>query len=123
MVMSRLLLSTIVFCALVLAAPRATTADLPPDLAVVPADAAAFVHFRFGDVWRGEHFKDFRDLIQRAGPKAVETISKRFTPDPLTLDRLTVCLLPPTGNGPPEPQPVVIFRMSKPFDAAALIKT
>jgi prepilin-type processing-associated H-X9-DG protein len=110
-------------CAVVLAAPGATAADLPPDLAVVPADAAVFLHFRFGDAWRSEHMKDFRELIMRAGPKAVEAISKRFTPDPMSFDRLTVCLLPPAADGPPEPQPILIFRMSKPFDPAALVKT
>jgi len=121
--MSPVRLSTMFFCVLVLAAPPATAADLPPDLAAVPADAAGFLHFRFGDAWRSEHMKDFRELILRAGPKAVEAISKRFTPDPLTFDRLTVCLLPPATDGPPEPQPVIIFRMSKPFDAAALVKS
>jgi hypothetical protein len=92
-------------------------------LALVPADAAGFLHLRFGDAWRSEYFKDFRDLIVRAGPKAVDAISKRFTPDPMTFDRLTVCLLMPAGNEPPEPQPVLIFRMSKPFDPASLVKT
>jgi hypothetical protein len=121
--MSPVRLFTILFCLVVLAASRATAADVPPDLAAVPADAAGFLHFRFGDAWRSEHFKEFRDLIVRAGPKAVEAISKRFTPDPLTFDRLTVGLLMPAGDGPPEPQPVIIFRMSKPFDPAALIKT
>lgn len=111
------------FCVIMLATPRATAADMPPDLAAVPADAAGFVHFRFGDAWRSEHMKEFRELILRAGPRAVAAISIRFTPDPLTFDRLTVCLLPPASGGPPEPQPVIILRMSRPFDAAALIKT
>src|SRR6516162_2161367 len=95
MVMSPSRLSTILLCAVVLAAPCTAAADLPPDLALVPADAAGFLHLRFGDAWRSEYFKDFRDLIVRAGPKAVDAISKRFTPDPMTFDRLTVCLLMP----------------------------
>src|SRR4051794_15646554 len=103
-----------VLAVLAAAATPARAADLPPDLALVPTEAAGFVHVRFGDALRGEHLKELRDLIRRAGPRALETLSKRFTPDPMSLDRVTMYAFVP-GDGSP-PQPVVIFRMSKPFD-------
>src|SRR5438270_10337808 len=92
--------------AVLAAAAPARAADLPPDLALVPADAAGFVHVRFGDALRSEHLKEFRDLIHRAGPKALETLSKRFTPDPMSFDRLTAYVLTPAPGGRPEPEPV-----------------
>jgi hypothetical protein len=112
------------FAALVvtaLSAPAARSQQPPADLALVPADAAGFVHVRFGDAARSDQLKEFRDLIRKAGPQALETYSKRFTPDPATFDRLTAYFLPPAA-GEREPTPVIIVRFSKPFDPAAVVK-
>ncbi len=99
--------------------PRQVPEQLPPDLALVPADAIAFVHVRVGDALRSEQFNEFRELIRKAGPEALETFSRRFTPDPATLDRVTGYVLAPAPGGG-EPTPVVVFRFSKPFDPAAV---
>jgi hypothetical protein len=119
--MTRLrLLAALAAAALAVSAARSQ--QPPPDLALVPADAAGFLHVRVGDVVRGEHWKEFRDLIRKAGPQALETFSHRFTPDPLTLDRVTVYFLAPAAEDR-EPTPVVVFRFSKPFDPAAVTKS
>src|SRR5262249_1213785 len=77
---------------------------------------------RVGDALRGDHLKNFREMVHHAGPKALDAFSKRFTPDPLTFDRLTVYLLPPANDVALEMGPIIIFRVSKPFDPAALVK-
>src|SRR5262249_35134529 len=120
-IMSPPRLSAAFLCVIVLA-PGATASDLPPDLNAVPADAAGFVHIRVGDALRGDHLKNFREMVHHAGPKALDAFSKRFTPDPVTFDRLTVYLLPPANDVALEMGPIIIFRVSKPFDPAALVK-
>src|SRR5581483_12465092 len=55
-----------------LAAPGARAQQPPPDLALVPADAAGFVHVRIGDAVRSDQLQEFRDLVRKAGPQALE---------------------------------------------------
>jgi Protein of unknown function (DUF1559) len=111
----------LVLTAALLAVPPAAAQPLPPDLALVPADAAGFVHVRIGDAIRSEQLKEIRDLVRKAGPRALETFSNRFTPDPTTIDRVTAYFLA-RGPGDREPAGVFVFRFSKPFDPAAVQK-
>ncbi len=70
-------------------------------LAKIPADAAAFLHIKAGDVWKAEAAAGFRDMIANAGPEALLAFNKRFTPAPSTLDSLAAYVLPPSEDGPP----------------------
>lgn len=95
------------------AASPALAADLPPDLALVPGDAAAFVHVRAADLWRSPAFAHVRAPIEAAGPRLVAAYDKRFTPAPSTLERVTAIL--PAGG---RVAPVVVLHVAKPFDRA-----
>ena len=75
---------TLALCLVALVAPVSWAADLPPDLALVPADAAGFIHVRLGDAVRSEHLKEFRELphvsdafhLRQSHPRTVD----RFLP-------------------------------------------
>src|SRR5262245_41149756 len=94
---------------------------LPPDLAAVPNDAFAFGHVRLADLWKNEALKDVRGVLQKAGPKALEALDKRFSPAPSTIERLTIYL--PTPNfdaGRPEFDFVFIVGVNQPYDREKL---
>ncbi|MBA4062708.1 MAG: hypothetical protein C0501_03200 [Isosphaera sp.] len=72
------------------------------ELALVPADAAGFVHVRARDIWKSPHLAEFRKAVDRAGPDALKSLDAGFVPAPSTLDRLTVVFFggerrPPAG--------------------------
>jgi hypothetical protein len=100
----------------------AADASLPPDLALVPTDAAAFVHVHVGDLARSEHLRDLRRLLSKAGQDALKAFNDRFVPAPASLDRVTVYVLPP-ADGRHEPDVVGIVTTSAPFRKARLIKS
>jgi Protein of unknown function (DUF1559) len=93
---------------------------LPADLALVPGDAVGFAHIRVADLWKSDGMKDFRKIIDRAGPNAFATLDADFTPAPSTIDRITTVLLP--FKDKPEPRFVTILAFSKSFDADAVKK-
>ncbi len=101
--------------------PEATAQDapkLPSDLALVPADAVGFAHVRLAEVWKSDGMKEFRKIVERAGPNAFAALDADFTPAPSTIDRVTTVLLPFADK--PEPRIVTILAFSKPFDAAVV---
>jgi len=108
---------------LLLVAASVHAAELPPDLAAVPANAAGFAHIRIGEIYRSDHFKDARAMLAKAGPDAIKKLSERFVPDPTTLERVTAFAILPKSEGPPKPIPSIVFHMSKPFDKAKLEKS
>src|SRR6478736_9598720 len=75
---------------------------LPADLAAVPNDAFAFAHVKLADLWKNDALKDVRDILRKAGPKALETFDQRFTPAPSTVERITAYMPPPNfeAGGP-----------------------
>jgi hypothetical protein len=119
--------------------PRLGTAD---EVALVPADAAGFIHVRVRDVWKSDALADIRAIIDRAGPDAFAALDEGFVPAPSTIDRLTVVFLPggaqnprkgafpPAGGNPLLPGldlpigvpdlggAVVILSFTEPFDTA-----
>jgi hypothetical protein len=100
----------------------AAETKLPTDLASVPPNCLGFIHVHGNDLWKSDAFKEFRELILRAGPDALKTFDKRFVPAPSTLDRLTVYVLPPGTNQVRGPMPVFIVSFSKPFEKETLLK-
>lgn len=76
--------------------PRLGTAE---ELALVPSDAAGFIHIRARDVWKSENLDAFRKAIEKAGPDALRMLDENFVPSPSTLDRLTVVFLTTKDGG------------------------
>jgi hypothetical protein len=113
---------TLVVIALLAVATAAPAADkLPADLALVPGNAVAFVHVKLADVWKADTFKEARDLLEKAGPKAFAALDDQFVPAPSSVARGTVVVLQGEQK---EAGPVVavILAFSKPFDLAAVKK-
>lgn len=105
------------------AAPTAAAAQPEPlsaDLALVPADATGFVHFRLADLWKNEVMAGFRKTWEKAGPKALEALDKQFVPAPSTISRGTVFVM---MNDKKQPLPVGVLAFSAPFDPAQVVKT
>jgi prepilin-type processing-associated H-X9-DG protein len=100
---------------------RAADGDLPADLALVPGDAAGFVHLRVADIWKHDMMRTLRDTVQSAGVKALTAFEKQVYPSPATIDRATVILLPPKDDREP-PTVVGVIRFTEPVDRAKLVK-
>jgi len=57
-------------------------AQQPEDLKLVPGNAVLAVHMDLAKLWQSESMKDMRELLKKAGPKALIELEKRFIPDP-----------------------------------------
>jgi prepilin-type processing-associated H-X9-DG protein len=96
----------------------AQPADLPADLALVPADALGFVHVRYADLWKNEAMADFRKTWEKAGPAALAGLDKQFVPAPSTVSRATAFVV----MGEHGPKPIGVLAFSAAFDPAAVVK-
>ena len=94
-------------------------APLAAELALVPADAAGFVHIRLADVWKNEMFASLRQTWERAGDKVIAALNKQFAPAPSSIERATVFVRLEQG----EPQVFGILAFSKPFVQADVIRS
>jgi hypothetical protein len=85
--------------------PRLGAAE---EVAMIPADSIAFVHFRARDLWKSEELTDLRKVLDKAGPDALRMLDEGFVPAPSTLERATLVVLAgpsQKGNrpgGPPQ---------------------
>ncbi len=104
----------------IVAQPAAAGAPLGADLALVPADAAGFVHIRLADLWKNEMFAGLRKTWERAGEKALSTLDKQFVPSPSSLDRATVFVRLDARSQ--EPQVFGVIAFSAPFEPAQIVK-
>ncbi|MCE9563036.1 MAG: DUF1559 domain-containing protein [Planctomycetes bacterium] len=118
------------------------------ELAMVPADAAGFIHIRARDIWKLETLAEFRKAVDKAGPDSLKILDDGFVPAPSTLDRMTAVFLrsdpdemPPNFGMPKPPvmlpggmqlpagaasafdSAVVILAFNEPFDAAKVRRT
>ena len=100
-------------------ASAAQPADLPADLALVPADAAGFVHIRLADLWKNEIMDGFRKTWEKAGPKALAAFDKQFVPAPSTLSRGTAFIL---FDDKKKEHGVGILAFSAEFEPMAVVK-
>ena len=51
----------------------------------MPADAIGFVHVRLAEVWKSEHFKEWRDTLLKAGDDALaHPLLRGIGPEPLS---------------------------------------
>jgi hypothetical protein len=101
----------------------AAEGELAPDLALIPADAAGFVHVRVADLYNSEHFRELRQLLGKAGEDALQAFNSRFVPAPKSVDRISVYFLAPKPGTHDDPEGVAIISTSAPFDRAGLVKT
>jgi len=101
-------------------------AEVPADLAMVPADAIGFVHVRAAELWKNDVFTSFRQTFEKAGPKVLEALDNQFVPKISTFERATAFLLLDRENPRAGPMPYLVLRFSAPFDpdavAAAYLK-
>src|SRR5262249_55420524 len=95
-------------------------ADLPADLAAVPGDAAAFVHLRIAELWKGDAMREVRNLVKKAGPEALRAFDQRFLPAPSSIDRVTLVVLAPASGR--EPELVVVVATAESFDRDKMLK-
>ena len=101
------------------AQPAAQPAADAADLALVPADAAGFVHVRLADLWKDEMFAGFRKTWEAAGPKALAALDARFRPAPSSMSRFTAFVI--FGDKDREPLPFAVLAFSAPFDTAEVV--
>ncbi len=100
----------------------ARAADLPPDLALVPANSVGFIHVRVAEIYRSDSFRDLREVLNKAGADVLRTFNARFAPAPDTIERVTAFVLMPRGDGPRAPEPVIVVHTSQPFDRDRILK-
>jgi hypothetical protein len=90
------------------------------DLALVPADALAFIHMRAAELWKSDLLAGIRGIFEKAGPKALSTLDAQFVPKPSTFERLTAfVLLDPETK---QPLPLVLLRFSAPFNPDNVVR-
>jgi hypothetical protein len=107
---------------LVAASASAQPAALPPDLALVPPDGLGFVHVRVADLWGHESLKDVRDIVRKAGDKALAALDQRFAGLPANVERITVWAGPTSIKNDIASDYLFVVRLAKPADPAALRK-
>jgi len=109
-------------CALLIAMNGSARAD--SSLKLVPPDAFAFSHLKVAELWKSDSMKDFRDVLQKAGPQAIQAFDKRFLPTPSTLSEFTLIVLAkPQPNGMPGMFPVFVVKTSEPIAREKFIAT
>jgi prepilin-type processing-associated H-X9-DG protein len=104
-----------------LAGPPARAAALTPDLAAVPANAAAFVHIRVADLYHSDAFRPLRDTVAKAGQQALRAFNDRFEPAPESIDRITLVVLQPERDPHDVPPPLLVVATTTPVNRARLL--
>lgn len=94
-------------------------AELPADLALVPADATGFVHVRLADLWKNEVMDGFRKTWEKAGPRALAELDRQFVPAPSTLSRGTAFVM---LDDKKKPHAVGVLAFSAAFDPMKVVK-
>jgi hypothetical protein len=96
--------------------------SMSADLAAVPADAIMLLHVRAAELWRSEPFKELRGLVERAGPKALQTYTKRFPISPALIDSVTLFGIPGPAERPQAiPPPLVAVSLNKAVNEAQVV--
>jgi len=94
-------------------------AQQPEDLKLVPGNAVLAVHMDLAKLWQSESMKDMRELLKKAGPKALIELEKRFVPDPTTVETVTGFVMFPKNPGSP-PEFAFLISLKKPVEEKAL---
>ena len=94
-------------------------AQQPEDLKLVPGNAVLAVHMDLAKLWQSESMNDMRELLKKAGPKALIELEKRFVPDPTTVETVTGFVMFPKNPGSP-PDFAFLISLKKPVEEKAL---
>ncbi|NBY02123.1 MAG: hypothetical protein EBQ87_09120, partial [Planctomycetes bacterium] len=94
-------------------------AQQPEDLKLVPGNAVAAVHMDLGKLWQSESMKEMRDLLKKAGPKALIELEKRFIPDPTTVQTVSGFVMFPKNPGAPT-EFAFLISLKNPVEEKAL---
>jgi hypothetical protein len=112
---------TIVICLVAFtAAARAQAPKLPPDLALVPEDGIGFVHVRVAELWGHESLKEVRDILKKAGDKAIAALDDRLAGLPSNVERLTLWVGPSRSRRRLDSDFLFVVRLARPTDAGKL---
>lgn len=90
-----------------------------PELERISSEAVGFVHIRVADLWRHDAFKDFRQVLEKAGPQALKVLEQRFVPAPSTVERGTFVFFVVPGQ---PPAMALIVRTTAEFDPFQLVQ-
>src|SRR5690349_1046606 len=82
-------------------------------LEFIPPDAVGFIDVRAADLWKNDIFAGFRQMFERAGPKAHAALDSQFVPKPSTFDRLSAFLL---LDDRMQPLPYIVLQFSAAFN-------
>jgi hypothetical protein len=96
--------------------PAAKETALPPDLRLVPADAAGFVSVRPADLLGTAPVKKVLAAFGKDGPVELREVEKAIGSPLAEVERLTALVADLDGR------PVVIVRTAKPYDRDKLLK-
>jgi Protein of unknown function (DUF1559) len=94
-------------------------AQQPEDLKLVPGNAVLAVHMDLAKLWQSESMKEMRELLKKAGPKALIELEKRFVPDPTTVETVTGFVMFPKNLGT-SPDFAFLISLKKPVEEKAL---
>jgi|GEM_PF-406827 len=95
----------------VLAAPLA--AQTAPELSRIPANAALVVHLQAGAVYASPGMKEWRHLLARVHPRALQVFEERFLPAPEPVDRVTLVVMSPKFEADDEERPFAFMITTK----------
>jgi len=89
-------------------------------LKLVPTDAAAFVHIRFGEIWKDDSLKATRDYLTKTQPDLLRKFQGEFGFGPADVERVTV-IVPEFSKAGAIGEPVIVVRLEKAFDKGKLL--
>jgi Protein of unknown function (DUF1559) len=115
---------TIVVLFLAASSAFAQPTKLPPDLALVPESGIGIIHVKVADLWGHESLKDIRDILKKAGDKAIASLDERFAglSSPSNIERVTIWIGPTRSKSTIDSDYLFIIRVAQPMDAPKLRK-
>ena len=100
----------------------AQPSKLPPDLALVPETGVGLIHVKVAELWGHESLKDVRDILKKAGDKAIAALDERFAglTAPGNVERITVWIGPTRCRSTIDSDFLFFLRLTKPVDTPKL---
>ncbi|MSR31743.1 MAG: DUF1559 domain-containing protein [Gemmataceae bacterium] len=99
--------------------PAVFSQETPADLKRVPADSLAMAHIRIDELWKSESLKDVRDLMLKAGPRALLAFDKRFAIQFSSVRSVSVFAL----FAMPIPDFAIMVSFAQPVDEKGLMQS
>jgi prepilin-type processing-associated H-X9-DG protein len=104
------------------AKPRAEAdVPLPPELNLIPRDAAAFVSIRVADLWSSDAAKELREYLGLQ-PNALAQIEKETGLKITDVERISLFYPTLLDLGLRREQPLIVVTTIKPYDAARVLQ-